>query len=64
MALDFVLSFGGAANSRAIRHGVLRRFYEYMAVYDPRTEALERRAFSRSRRFRRPASLAKPSWRR
>lgn len=26
MALDFVLSFGGAANSRAVRHGVLRRF--------------------------------------
>ncbi|MGH0259864.1 integrase, partial [Sinorhizobium meliloti] len=23
MALDFVLSFGGAANSRATRHGVL-----------------------------------------
>ena len=23
MALDFVLSFGGAANSRAVRHGVL-----------------------------------------
>jgi len=31
MALDFVLSFGGAANSRAVRHGVLRRFYEYLA---------------------------------
>ncbi|WP_247296920.1 hypothetical protein [Bradyrhizobium sp. 87] len=45
MALDFVLSFGGAANSRAIRHGVLRRFYEYLTVYAPRTEALERRAF-------------------
>ena len=49
MALDFVLSFGGAANSRAVRHGVLRRFYEYLAVYDPRTEVLERRAFTRSR---------------
>ncbi|WP_249729421.1 hypothetical protein [Chelatococcus sp. YT9] len=49
MALDFALSFGGAANSRATRHGVLRRFYEYLAVYDTRTEALERRAFPRSR---------------
>ncbi|ESX08422.1 hypothetical protein X766_34240 [Mesorhizobium sp. LSJC255A00] len=26
MALDFALSFSGAANSRATRHGVLRRF--------------------------------------
>lgn len=41
MALDFVLSFGGAANSRAIRHGVLRRFYEYLAFYDPRMYAAE-----------------------
>ncbi len=49
MALDFVLSFGGAANSRATRHGVLRRFYDYLTVYDARTEALERRAFPRSR---------------
>lgn len=44
MALDFALSFGGAANSRVTRHRVLRRFYEYLAVYDARTEALERRA--------------------
>jgi integrase len=58
MALDFVLSFGGAANSRAVRHGVLRRFYEYMAVYDPRTEALERRAFSRSRAIPPPRILS------
>ncbi|MER9094750.1 tyrosine-type recombinase/integrase [Mesorhizobium sp. M0700] len=48
MALDFALSFGGAANSRITRHGVLRRFYEYLAVHDVRTEALERRAFPRS----------------
>ncbi|WP_234838639.1 hypothetical protein [Sinorhizobium meliloti] len=45
MALDFVLSFGGAANSRATRHGVLSRFYEYLAVYDAQTETLERRVF-------------------
>ncbi|WP_234893922.1 hypothetical protein [Sinorhizobium medicae] len=49
MALDFVLSFGGAANSRATRHGVLSRFYEYLAVYDAQTETLERRVFPRSR---------------
>jgi integrase len=58
MALDFVLSFGGAANSRAVRYGVLRRFYEYLAVYDPRTEALERRAFSRSRAIPPPRILS------
>ena len=36
MALNFVLSFAGAANGRATRHGVLRRFCEYLAVYDAR----------------------------
>jgi integrase len=49
MAQDFVLSFRGAANSRAVRHGVLRRFYEFLALYDARTESLERKAFHRSR---------------
>ncbi|MDF3156696.1 tyrosine-type recombinase/integrase [Mesorhizobium sp. XAP10] len=58
MALDFVLSFSGAANSRAIRHGVLRRFYEYLAVYDARTEGLERRAFPRSRAIPPPRILS------
>jgi integrase len=58
MALDFVLSFGGAANSRAVRHGVLRRFYEYLAVYDLRTEILERRAFARSRAIPPPRILS------
>ncbi|MER9256540.1 tyrosine-type recombinase/integrase [Mesorhizobium sp. M0598] len=58
MALDFALSFSGAANSRATRHGVLRRFYEYLAVYDVRTEALERRAFPRSRAIPPPRILS------
>lgn len=58
MALDFVLSFGGAANSRATRHGVLRRFYEYLAVYDAQTEALKRRAFPRSRAIPPPRILS------
>lgn len=58
MALDFVLSFGGAANSRAVRHGVLRRFYEYLAFYDSRTEVLERRAFTRSRAIPPPRILS------
>lgn len=58
MALDFVLSFGGAANGRAVRHGVLRRFYEYLAVHDPQTEILERRAFPRSRAIPPPRILS------
>jgi integrase len=49
MALGFVLSFGGAANGRATRHGVLRRFCEYLAVHDAMTEGLDRRTFPRSR---------------
>jgi integrase len=58
MALNFVLSFGGAANSRAVRHGVLRRFCEYLAVYDARTEALDRRALPRSRAIPPPRILS------
>ncbi len=58
MALDFVLSFIGAANGRAIRHGVLRRFCEYLAVYDARTEVLDRRAFPRSRAIPPPRILS------
>ena len=58
MALNFVLSFTGAANGRAIRHGVLRRFCEYLAVYDARTEALDRRALPRSRAIPPPRILS------
>ena len=58
MALDFVLSFGGAANSRSVRHGVLRRFYENLAIYDPCTALLERRAFVRSRAIPPPRILS------
>ena len=58
MALNFVLSFTGTANGRAIRHGVLRRFCEYLAVYDARTEALDRRALPRSRAIPPPRILS------
>ncbi|RJT23239.1 integrase [Mesorhizobium waimense] len=58
MALNFVLSIEGAANGRAIRHGVLRRFCEYLAVYDARTEALDPRAFPRSRAIPPPRILS------
>ena len=35
-ALNFVLSWDGTANGRAIRHGVVRRFAEYLAMHGPR----------------------------
>jgi len=49
MALTFVFSWPGTANGRAIRHGVVRRFCEYLSIYEPRTEALDPRALPRSR---------------
>lgn len=58
MALNFVLSWDGAANGRAIRHGVLRRFCEYLTIYDTRTEALDPRAFPRSRAIPPPRILS------
>jgi integrase len=58
VALNFVLSIENAANGRATRHGVLRRFCEYLAVYDARTEALDRRALPRSRAIPPPRILS------
>ena len=57
MALNFVFSWDGTANGRAIRHGVIRRFCEYLAIYDPRTEALDPRALPRSRAIPPPRIL-------
>ena len=58
MALNFVLSIEGAANGRAVRHGVLRRFCEYLTVYDTGTEALDPRALPRSRAIPPPRILS------
>lgn len=49
LALRFVLSWEGTANGRAVRHGVVRRFCDYLAIYDARTEVLDPRALPRSR---------------
>ena len=49
MAASFILSWEGTANGRAVHHRILCRFCEYFAIYDGRTEALDPRAFSRSR---------------
>jgi integrase len=58
MALNFVLSWGGTANGRAVRHGVIRRFCEYLTIYDARTEALDPRALPRSRATAPPRLLS------
>jgi integrase len=57
LALSFVLSWEGTANGRAIRHGVVRRFCDYLAVYDGRTEALDPRTLPRSRAIPPPRIL-------
>jgi integrase len=58
IALNFVLSFVGATNGRNIRHGVLRRFFEYLAVFDARTEALDPRSLPRNRAIPPPRILS------
>ena len=58
MALDFIFSWEGTANGRAIHHGVLRRFCEYLAIYDARTEALDPRELPRSRAIPPPRILS------
>jgi integrase len=57
IALNFVLSGEGTPNGRAIRHAVLRRFCEYLAVYDTRTEPLDPRTLPRSRAIPPPRIL-------
>lgn len=49
LAMAFVLSRDVTPNVRARRHAVIRRFAEYLSVFDPRTEALDPRALPRSR---------------
>jgi integrase len=57
IALDFVLAWDGTADGRAVRHGVVRRFCAYLAIYDARTEALDPRAFPRCRAMPPPRIL-------
>lgn len=49
LAVAFVLACDVTPTIRAQRHGVLRRFAEYLFVFDARTEALDPRALPRSR---------------
>lgn len=49
LALDFVLSCDVTPNVRAWRYGVLRRFAEYLSVFDTWTHVLDPRALPRCR---------------
>lgn len=49
LALAFVASCEVTPNVRACHYAVIRRFAEYLSVFDPRTEALDGRALPRSR---------------
>lgn len=49
LAVAFVLACDVTPTIRARRHGVLRRFAEYLFVFDARTEALDPHALPRSR---------------
>jgi len=58
MALNFVLTWDGTATGRVIRYGVVRCFAEYLAIYDPRTEALDPKVLPRSRAILPPRILS------
>jgi integrase len=58
LALDYVMASCLTPNGRAIRYAVIRRFAEYHAAFDPRTEALDRRALPRSRAIPPPRILS------
>jgi integrase len=49
LAIDFVMSGDRTPNGRAISYGIIRRFAEYYAAFDARTESLDPRALPRSR---------------
>ena len=49
IAMAFVLACDVTPNVRQRRHAVVGRFAEYLAIFDPRTEALDPQALPRSR---------------
>ena len=58
LVLDFVLASDLTPNGKAISYAVIRRFAEYHAAFDPRTEPLDRRALPRSRAVPPPRILS------
>jgi integrase len=57
MAIAFALSVDGSGNCRARRYAVLRRFAEYLSVYDTHTETLDPHVLPRSRAVTPPRIL-------
>lgn len=58
LAVDFVMASNLTPNGRAIRYGVVRRFAEYYAAFDPRTGSFDHRALPRSRTISPPRILS------
>jgi integrase len=58
LALDFVMASDLTPNGRAILYAVIRRFAQYHAAFDPRTEALDGRVLPRSRAIPPPRILS------
>ncbi len=58
LALEFVMASKLTPNGKAIRYAVIRRFAEYHAAFDTRTESLDRRALPRSRAVAPPRILS------
>lgn len=56
--LDWVMASNLTPNGRAIRYAVIRRFAEYHAAYDSRTEPFDRRALPRCRAIPPPRILS------
>ena len=58
LAVDFVMASDLTPNGRAIGYGVVRRFAQYYAAFDPRTGPFDRRALPRSRAIPPPRILS------
>ena len=58
LALDFVMASDLTPDGRAIRYAVIRRFAQYHAAFDPRTESFDRRVLPRSRAIPPPRILS------
>ena len=58
LAMAFVMSGDRTPNGRAISYGIIRRFAEYYAAFDARTESLDSRALPRSRAIPPPRILS------
>lgn len=57
IVFDFIFSGPGTANGREVRYGVVRRFSEYLSIFDPGTELLDPKALPRNRAIPPPRIL-------